>query len=325
MIACGIQITRLRDSDEDKWQALWRAGVSEFFATMIFVFLGTGSVVASKAALGSDAIQIPSLTLIALAHGFAIMILVYAVGEVSGGHINPAVTWACLITDRISVLRAIVYWICQIIGGIVGSGLLKGLLPPELQFSLGCHSINPKLAPGAGFAMEIIFTFIFILIVFATAISPFVGKVAPLGGGKGDYGPGKLTPFAVGMTILVLHTVGVPFTGASMNPARSYGPAVVRGDHCWQNHWVYWLGPLFGSTLAAIVAQVIFLSSPTALKKMLIYTRGLNPLEMAQEEREEEELVAPLELHKSEKVQQEQEVHDEPAPHPQTVVDPEDI
>jgi hypothetical protein len=96
--------------------------------------------------------------------------------------------------------------------------------------------------------------------------------MAPLGGG--DYGPGKLTPFAVGMTILILHLVGIPLTGASMNPARSWGPAIVRG--CWDRHWVYWWGPLIGSTCAAVVAQTVFLASPTSIREMLIATRGVN-------------------------------------------------
>jgi len=76
--------------------------------------------------------------------------------------------------------------------------------------------------------------------------------------GGGGTGPGKLTPFAVGMTILILHLVGIPITGASMNPARSFGPAVVSGH--WNNHWIYWVGPLIGSTIAAIVAEILFLS-----------------------------------------------------------------
>ncbi len=107
-------------------------------------------------------------------------------------------------------------------------------------------------------------------------------------------GPGKLAPFAVGMAILMLHTVGIPRTGASMNPARSFGPAVIRG--CWENHWVYWLGslnaffisliesfsfssssgPILGSTLAAIAAQLLFLNSPQTIAKILVYTRGVN-------------------------------------------------
>jgi len=264
-------LPRWKIEEDDVWQALWRSGVSEFFATMIFVFIGCGSVVATQATLGTNTIQIPSLTLISLAHGFCIMVMVYTVGEISGGHINPAVTWATFITHKISALRAIIYVIAQILGGLVGAGLLKGLIPPEIPTGLGCHSLNAYLTPGQGFGAEVVFTFIFIFVVFATAISPFVGKVAPLAGGS-EYGPGKLTPFAVGMTILILHSVGIPLTGASMNPARSFAPAVVTGV-CWSNHWIYWIGPLFGSTLAALVSEFLFLSSPNALAVMFTRNR----------------------------------------------------
>jgi len=272
IVAAGLQVTRIRDDKEDSWQSLWRSAVSEFFATLIFVFIGTGSVVATKAVLGEESIPIPSLTLISLAHGFAIMTMVYSIGEISGGHINPAVTWALLVTDRISIVRAVVYWHSQFLGGIAGSAVLLSLLPPSLQSTMGCHSINPYLNTWQGLGCEVVFTFIFIFIVFSTAVSPFVGKIAPLGGG--DYGPGKLTPFAVGMTIMILHCVGIPLTGASMNPARSFGPAVVHG--CWEDHWVYWFGPIIGSTIAAVIAQVIFLSSPSDLTNMLVATRGVN-------------------------------------------------
>jgi len=255
------------DDHEDRLPSLWRGGVSEFFATLIFIFVGTGSVVAAQTNLGSSSINTASLVLISLAHGFAIMVLVYAIGEVSGGHINPAVTWACLLTSKISFMRALVYVVAQLIGGVAGSAILYGLLPPGLRFGMGCHSVNTGLTPAQGFGAEIMFTFIFIFVVFATAISPFAGKFAPLSGGGGnEYGPGKLTPFAVGMTILMLHTVGIPLTGASMNPARSFGPAIVHS--CWTNHWVYWAGPILGSSTAAIVAQLIFLNSPDTMKKM---------------------------------------------------------
>jgi len=260
-----ISLPRFQDEVEDVIPALWRGGVSEFFATLIFVFVGTGAVVASQAVLGqTQNLQVPNLTLIALAHGFAIMVLVYAVGEISGGHINPAVTWACLLTNKISFIRALVYVIAQLSGAVVGSALLKAIIPPILQGGMGCHSINPLLSVGQGFGAETIFTFIFIFVVFATAISPFAGKLAPLSsGGSQEYGPGKLTPFAVGMTILILHCVGIPFTGASMNPAITFGPALVAS--CWANHWVYWAGPLLGSTIAALLAQIIFLSNPTTM------------------------------------------------------------
>jgi len=231
---------------------------------MIFIFIGCGSVVAAQATLGDEGINVPSLTLISLAHGFCIMVMIYTVGEISGGHINPAVTWATLLTQKISIVRALTYWVAQLLGGLVGAGVLKGLIPVGLKTLLGCHTVSNLLTIGQGLGAEVVFTFIFIFVVFATAISPFVGKVAPLAGGS-EYGPGKLTPFAVGMTILILHTVGIPLTGASMNPARSFGPAVVIGGPCWENHWVYWIGPLLGSTAAALIAQLIFLSSPDAL------------------------------------------------------------
>jgi len=266
MPSAVISLPKFQDEEDDVLAALWRGGVSEFFATLIFVFIGTGAVVASQAQLGSSSIGVPNLTLIALAHGFCIMVLVYAVGEVSGGHINPAVTWACLLTNKISFIRALVFIISQLCGAVTGSAILKAILPTQLQFGMGCHSINPLLTPGQGFGAEVIFTFIFIFVVFATAISPFAGKLAPLSGGEAEYGPGKLTPFAVGMTILILHCVGIPFTGASMNPARSFGPAIVHG--CWQNHWVYWAGPIVGSSIAAVIAQIIFLSDPIAVAQI---------------------------------------------------------
>jgi len=262
-----------RNNDEDVWQALWRSAVSEFFATAIFIFIGCGSVVAAQASLGDTKIEVAALILISMAHGFCIMVMVYSVGEISGGHINPAVTWATMITGKISILRAMIYWVSQIIGGICGAAVLAGLTRTLEHTGLGCHGVNEHMNAGQAFGAEIIFTFIFIFVVFATAISPFVGKVAPLAG-SGEYGPGKLTPFAVGMTILILHTVGIPLTGASMNPARSFGPAVIAG--CWKDHWVYWLGPIVGSTAAAFVAQFIFLSRPDAIAEVLRLNREQN-------------------------------------------------
>jgi len=262
-----------RNSEEDVWQALWRSAISEFFATAIFIFIGCGSVVATNASLGESQIQVAALVLISMAHGFCIMVMVYSIGEISGGHINPAVTWATMITGKISILRAIIYWVSQVIGGICGAAVLRGLTGSIPTAGLGCHGVNPNMSAGQGLGAEIIFTFIFIFVVFATAISPFVGKVAPLAG-SGEYGPGKLTPFAVGMTILILHTVGIPLTGASMNPARSFGPAVVVG--CWSDHWVYWIGPILGSTAAALIAQFIFLSRPDAIAEVLRLNREQN-------------------------------------------------
>lgn len=127
------RIPKFKLDEEDVWQSLWRGSISEFLATAIFVFLGTGSVLAAQDRTGGD-VTVPALTLISLAHGFAIMILVYAIGEVSGGkqittsslicslfrilgHINPAITWALLLTNKLSILRAMCYIASQL-GGV---------------------------------------------------------------------------------------------------------------------------------------------------------------------------------------------------------------
>jgi len=260
---CLTRFVKWRSAHDDGWQALWRGFVSEFFATTIFVFIGCGSVVAAQVTLGAETIDVSAQVLISLAHGFTIMVMIYSIGEISGGHINPAVTWATVITRKLSVLRGICYIIAQLVGAIFGAALLEAILPESLRSNLGCHILNVELLPIQGYFAEVIFTFIFIFVVFATAISPFAGKLAPLQSSDQDYGPGKLTPFAVGMAILILHTVGIPITGASMNPARSFGPAVIAD--CWKDHWIYWLGPLTGSTIACIVASAIFLSNPNEM------------------------------------------------------------
>jgi aquaporin TIP len=177
-----------------------------------------------------------------------------------------------------SFVRGLLYWAAQIGGAVVASLILRSLIPLDIYKTvpsaalLGCHTVNEKMTALHGFWFEIVLTFIFIFVVFGTAISPFVGKMAPVSGGSDSYGPGKLTPLALGLTILVLHLVGIPFTGASMNPARSFGPALVGS--CWADHWVYWAGPLAGSTFAALIAHTLFLSNPAEIAKSFAIIRG---------------------------------------------------
>jgi glycerol uptake facilitator-like aquaporin len=254
---------QLVDKKEDVWQAMWRSFLAEFFGTMIFIFLGTGSAVAAqitiKTSEGLDAEDVKldtgAIVLISAGFGFGLTVVIYSVGEISGGHINPAVTWATLMTGRLSVLRALVYWTAQISGAIAGSALLRALLRhDDDQFNMACNVVPESNSVARAFGAEVVYTFIFLFVVFATAISPFVGKVAPLSGGGADYGPGKLTPLAVGtsrveaaargdayflkvhfftgLTIFALHLVSIPFTTAGFNPARSFGPAVIEVPLC---------------------------------------------------------------------------------------------
>ncbi len=220
----------------------WRATLAEFIATLLFIFLGAGTVVVTGGIL-KEGVTSARLVAIALAHGLAIALLVAATAKISGGHINPAVTFGALVTGKISLSKAIMYVVAQLVGAIVGALLLTGVIPAAAQGNLGAHGLGAGITPGGGFVAEIVLTFALVFVVFATAMDP--------------KGLGHLAPAAIGLTVLVDHLVGVPITGASMNPARSFGPALVAG--VWANHWIYWVGPLIGGALAAWVYEFLFL------------------------------------------------------------------
>ena len=220
--------------------AAWRATLAELLATLLFVFVGAGTVVVTGEMLGEE-LTAARLLAIALAHGLAIALLVTAIANLSGGHINPAVTLGTMLTRNISVVRGLMYIVAQLAGATVGAALLLVVLPES--GNLGAHALGNGVSVGAGVVVEIILTFLLVFVVFATAIDP--------------KGIGNLAPLAIGLAVLVDHLVGVPLTGASMNPARSLGPALLSGE--WANHWVYWVGPIVGGALAAVLYRWVFL------------------------------------------------------------------
>ncbi len=218
-----------------------RSAAAEFIATLLFVFLGAGTVVVT-ASLGTGELTVTRLIAIAFAHGLASALLVSATGAISGGHINPVVTVAALVTGKIGIPRGLVYIFAQLGGAIVGALLIMAVVPND-GGNLGAHSLASDVTVGAGLLTEIILTFALVFVVFATAIDPR-GKAA-------------IAPMAIGLMVLVGHLFAVPLTGASMNPARSFGPALVGND--WADHWIYWVGPVSGALLAAITYQYVYL------------------------------------------------------------------
>lgn len=222
--------------------ATWRAPLAEFLATLLFIFLGAGTVVVTGGLI-KEGLTSARLVAIALGHGLAIALLVSATAKLSGGHINPAVTFGAMLTRKISVNQGIAYVVAQLVGAIVGALLLKGVIPAAAQGNLGAHGLGSGVSAGGGLLAEIVLTFALVFVVFATAMDP--------------KGLGHLAPAAIGLTVLVDHLVGVPVTGASMNPARSFGPALAAG--AWDNHWIFWIGPLIGGGLAALVYEFLFL------------------------------------------------------------------
>ncbi len=223
----------------------WRATFAEFVATLLFVFLGAGSVVATGT-LTNGELTAPRLMIIALAHGFAITLLAYATANISGGHINPAVTIAAWVTRNMSTARALMFVLAQLVGAVAGALLLLAAIPDAADTNLGAHALGPDVSIGMGIVMEIVVTFALVFVIFATAVD--------------SGGMGNLAPLAIGLTVLVDHLIAVPITGASMNPARSFGPALVAGE--WADHWIYWIAPLGGGLLAALVYQFSFINRP---------------------------------------------------------------
>lgn len=207
-----------------------RKCIAEFIGTFGIVFFGCGSVVLAGDELG--------LVGISLAFGLIVGTMVAALGHISGAHINPAVTSMLLVTGRIKLPMAAAYVGAQMLGGIVGALVLEGVADPvKWEAAAGATT---TLAEGVnvwqGLVVEICMTFFLVLVIFGSAIDP-----------RGS----KLGPAAIGAVVTLDILVGGPLTGASMNPARTFGPALISGT--WDHHWVYWAGPLLGAVAAAFV------------------------------------------------------------------------
>eukprot|EP00244_Chara_vulgaris_P012074 TRINITY_DN622_c0_g1_i4.p1 TRINITY_DN622_c0_g1~~TRINITY_DN622_c0_g1_i4.p1 ORF type:complete len:218 (-),score=23.52 TRINITY_DN622_c0_g1_i4:216-809(-) len=180
---------------------------------------------------------------VAVTHGIALAVVIASTSVVSGGHINPAVTFGIVLSGKLSILRGLMYWIGQLLGAVVGAELLVLSTPSKYQGSLGSHALGADISSSSGLIIEIILTFMLVFTVFGTAVD--------------KRGPAAIAPLAIGLSVLVGIVVGFPFTGGSMNPARSFGPALVSGT--WANHWVYWVGPLIGAAIASLVYTWVFL------------------------------------------------------------------
>ncbi|CAI7825827.1 unnamed protein product [Closterium sp. NIES-54] len=221
--------------------ALAGCAVAELVGTMFFVFLGALSVSVSSPFGKTE--PLTRVIVIALGYGIGLALAVCATAGVSGGHINPAVTLSLLAVGLTDVLSAAVYIVAQILGAIFGAGLAKAIVPSEIKGILGQTSLGPGVTVGMGFLTELLLTAILVYTIFACAVDP--------------RGPAALAPLMIGISVLIDNVVGVPLTGASMNPARSFGPSVWTGD--WADQWIYWFGPIIGALLVAIPYTAIYL------------------------------------------------------------------
>ncbi|KAI9191511.1 hypothetical protein LWI28_009381 [Acer negundo] len=215
-----------------------KALIVEFITTFLFVFAGVGSAMAADRLVGNAVV---GLLFVALAHALVVAVMISA-GHISGGHLNPAVTLGLLFGGHITFFRSILYLIDQLLASslacILLSYLTGGLATP-------IHTLGSGVDYLQGVIWEIILTFSLLFTVYATIVDPKKGSLDGLGP--------LLTGFVVGANILA----GGAFSGASMNPARSFGPALVSWD--WTDHWVYWVGPLIGGGIAGFIYENFFI------------------------------------------------------------------
>jgi MIP family channel proteins len=226
---------------------LLRRSLAEVLGTFALVFIGAGSVLTNNY---TDARF--GVLGIALAHGIVLAVMISSTMGISGGHLNPAVTIGLLVTRRGTVGSAAAYIVAQLIGAALAALLLQALFPPGVAraTSLGTPTIASSITLGQAIGMEMVLTFFLVSAVFGTCVHPDNPKVAG---------------FGIGLVLVFDILVGGPLTGAAMNPARAFGPALVSGQ--WVGHIVYWVGPIVGGILAGLLWQYVFLPRAAATQR----------------------------------------------------------
>jgi aquaporin TIP len=217
---------------------VFRRAAAEFVGTFALVFVGAGAVLVAAPSSGAANLEI------ALAHGLVIAVMASAVGHISGGHFNPAVTLGFLVTGRLSPVLAGAYWLAQFVGAVVGAALLKWIFTGEAEATLGAPAVGPGIEPEAALIIEAILTFFLVWVIFATAADP-----------RGTFK--SIAGLAIGFTITFDALMAGPLTGAAMNPARAFGPQLLASS--WDDFWIWYIGPLAGGVLGALAYEWLYL------------------------------------------------------------------
>lgn len=212
--------------------------LAELLGTMVLVLMGCGTAVSLNC--GVDTASVVGT---AVAFGLAVVAMAYTIGGISGCHINPAITLGCILTKRMDAKEGACYMAAQVVGAFVGSGLLA-LLVSQVGAAGTLTGAN-SCANGAVPAMiaEIILTFVFVLVVLCTTDS--------------KKGAGNFAGLAIGLSLILVHLVGIHYTGTSVNPARSIAPAIFQGGEALEQLWAFIVGPFIGAAIAAVVWNVI--------------------------------------------------------------------
>ncbi|MFY9615421.1 MAG: aquaporin [Candidatus Dormiibacterota bacterium] len=222
--------------------------LAEFLGAFALVFFGAGSILTDAVIRNGAAFGPADLLMIAFAHAIVLAVMITAVGHISGGHFNPAVTVAAAITRHIEPLLAGLYIVTQLVAGIAATLVLRYIFPTVIVQAANYGAPTPTISPVRSYVVEAVLTFFLVFVVFATAIDP-----------RGAFN--KIAGFGIGLVLLFDILLGGPLTGAAMNPARAFGPALVAGIVDGQHFFIYWLGPLIGGILAGLVYQGLLMAS----------------------------------------------------------------
>ena len=230
----------------------WRALVAEALGTALLVFFAVGTATLTFGYKVTGASSSAGVVATALAFGLVLLVLVYAIGPVSGCHVNPAVTMGFLVARRMTWADAVGYWLAQIVGAIVGAAGLFGIFHLTSHYStstvgLGTDGFGSKSMiganGGAAFIAEIVLTFLFVFVILGVTRRASNATVAGL---------------VIGLALALVHIVGIPIDGTSVNPARSLGPALFVGGTALTQLWVFLVAPLVGGALAAGMFVVLY-------------------------------------------------------------------
>ena len=222
--------------------------IAEFLGTMILVFFGTGTAVVTGGFTGGIGAGFLGVMAIALAFGLTIVAGAYAIGHISGCHVNPAVSLGVLLAGRMSVKDFIGYVIAQVIGAFAGSGLLSTVVnSSEILHGYGEEGYAALSAVGlsmsGAFIVETFLTFVFVLVILGVTASEKTSAIAGL---------------VIGATLTMVHLIGIPLTGTSVNPARALAPAVFTGGEALSQVWLFIVAPLLGGAIAAVFHRAWF-------------------------------------------------------------------
>lgn len=242
----------LFEASELKSWSFWRAGIAEFIATFLFLYITIGTVIGTSRQEACNGVGIQG---IAWAFGGMIFVLVYCTAGISGGHINPAVTFGLFLARKVSLPRALLYMIMQCLGAIAGAGVVKGFQRgPYERFGGGANSVATGYTKGSGLGAEIIGTFVLVYTVFSATDAKRNAR---------DSHVPVLAPLPIGFAVFLVHLATIPITGTGINPARSLGAAIIYDtSHSWADHWIFWVGPFLGAALAAAYHLLVIRAVP---------------------------------------------------------------